>query len=41
LAPETNGIEATRAIHNSLPQVGIAGLCMADDADCRNATGGV
>jgi DNA-binding NarL/FixJ family response regulator len=35
--PEMNGIEATRAIHNSLPQVGVVGLSMADDADCRNA----
>ena len=35
--PEMNGIEATRAIRNSLPQVSVVGLSMADDADCRNA----
>jgi DNA-binding NarL/FixJ family response regulator len=35
--PEINGIEATRTIHNSLPQVGVVGLSMTDDADCRKA----
>ena len=35
--PEMNGIEATRVIHNSLPQVGVVGLSGTDDADCRNA----
>jgi DNA-binding NarL/FixJ family response regulator len=35
--PEMNGIEATRDIRNSLPQVSIVGLSMADDAYCRNA----
>ena len=35
--PEMNGIEATRTIRNSLPQVRVVGLSMTDDADCRNA----
>ncbi len=35
--PEMNGIEATQAIHNSLPQVGVVGLSAADDTVCRNA----
>lgn len=35
--PEMNGIEATRTIRNSLPQVGVVGLSMTDDADCRKA----
>jgi DNA-binding NarL/FixJ family response regulator len=35
--PVMNGIEATRAIHHSLPQVSVVGLSMADDADCRDA----
>jgi DNA-binding NarL/FixJ family response regulator len=35
--PEMNGIEATRAIRNSLPQVGVVGLSGSDDAAYRNA----
>ena len=35
--PEMNGIEATRAIRHSLPQVGVVGLSGTDDAACRNA----
>ena len=35
--PEMNGIQATRSIHNLLPQVGVVGLSLTDDADCRNA----
>jgi len=35
--PEMNGIEATRAIRNSLPKVNVVGLSMSDDADCRKA----
>ena len=34
--PEMNGIEATQAIRNTLPQVGVVGLSMTDDVDCRN-----
>ena len=34
---DMNGIEATRIIRNSLPQVGVVGLSMTDDADCREA----
>ena len=35
--PEMNGIEATRIIRNSLPQVEVVGLSVNDDADRRNA----
>ena len=37
IMPEMNGIEATRTIRNSLPQVAVVGLSMTDGADCRNA----
>jgi DNA-binding NarL/FixJ family response regulator len=35
--PEMNGIAATRTIRNLLPQVGVVGLSMTDDADFRKA----
>jgi CheY-like chemotaxis protein len=34
--PEMDGIEATRAIRNSLPHVDVIGLSATDDADIRN-----
>jgi CheY-like chemotaxis protein len=34
--PEMDGIEATRNIRNSLPHIGVVGLSMTDDVDCRN-----
>jgi len=39
--PEMNGIEATRTIRNSLPQVDVVGLSVNDDADRQcDAKGG-
>ena len=35
IMPEMNGIEATRAIRNSLPQVSVVALSTADEADWR------
>ena len=35
--PEMNGIEATRAIRNSIPKVKVVGLSINDDTDCRKA----
>jgi DNA-binding NarL/FixJ family response regulator len=35
--PEMNGIEATRAIRSTLPQVSVVGLSGTNDAACRNA----
>ena len=35
--PGMNGIEATRAIHTALPQVGVVGLSMTDEAGYQDA----